>query len=178
MRRYETIFILRSDLGETPAKETIKRFEGIVGSSGGELMETDDWGVREMAYRIRGERRGHYVRLDYLASGATTTELERNLKLTDGVIRYLSVMVEPEADIGKVRAEIEAHRQRRAAAQSRASDESEAKAVTSVEAKPEEALPAQVAPQADTTAGSEAAADDTGEAPAEPGEPESGGQPN
>ncbi|MGH7905671.1 MAG: 30S ribosomal protein S6 [Candidatus Binataceae bacterium] len=116
MRRYETVFILRPDLGEAQTKETIKRFEGIVGTGGGDLIETDEWGVRELAYRIQGERRGYYVRLDYVAQGATTTEVERNLKLTDSVLRYLSVLVDPDADLARVRAEVEAHRQRREAA--------------------------------------------------------------
>jgi len=124
LRRYETVFILRSDLGEIQSKETIKRFEGIVTAGGGELIETDEWGARELAYRIDSERRGYYVRLDYTAPAAAVSEVERNLKLYDGVLRYLSVMVEPEADAAKVRAEVEARKRRaeeaRAAAESRA----------------------------------------------------------
>jgi small subunit ribosomal protein S6 len=124
LRRYETVFILRPDLGETQTKETIKRFEGIVGAGGGELIETDQWGSRELAYRIGNERRGYYVRLDYTAPSAVVSEVERNLKLAEGVLRYLSVMVEPEADAPKIRAEVEARKRRaeeaRAAAESRA----------------------------------------------------------
>jgi len=64
------------------------------------------------------------VRLDYTAPAAAVSEVERNLKLYDGVLRYLSVMVEPEADAAKVRAEVEARKRRaeeaRAAAESRA----------------------------------------------------------
>ena len=124
MRRYETVFILRPDLGETQIKETIQRFEGIVTAGGGELIETEEWGARELAYRIGTERRGFYVRLDYTAPTATVSEVERNLKLSDGVLRYLSVMLELEADAAKVRAEVEARKRRveqaRAAAESRA----------------------------------------------------------
>ena len=124
MRRYETVFILRSDLGEIQVKETIKRFEGIVTAGGGELIETEEWGARELAYRIGTERRGFYVRLDYTAPTAVVSEVERNLKLSDGVLRYLSVMLEQEADAAKVRAEVEARKRRaeqaKAAAESRA----------------------------------------------------------
>ncbi|MBF6568104.1 MAG: 30S ribosomal protein S6 [Candidatus Binataceae bacterium] len=112
MRRYETVFILRPDLGEAQTKETIKRFEGIVSSNAGELIETDEWGMRELAYHIKGERRGHYVRLDYVAPETTTHEVERNLKLADPVLRYLSVLVDDNADVAKARAEVEANRQR------------------------------------------------------------------
>ena len=112
MRRYETIFILRSDLGEAQINESIRRFEGIIASSGGELIETDEWGSRELAYNIGRERRGHYVRLDYAAPGTAMNELERNLKLADDVLRYLSVLVAPEADAAKLRGEIESRKQR------------------------------------------------------------------
>lgn len=120
MRRYETIFILRPDLGDSAQKEAIKRFEGIVGSSGGDLVETEEWGFRELAYRIKGERRGFYVRLDYGGSGATMNEVERNLKLSDGVLRYLSVLVDDSADMAAVRSEIEARRKRAAEAKAAA----------------------------------------------------------
>jgi small subunit ribosomal protein S6 len=112
LRRYETVFILRPDLGETQVKETIKRFEGIVGTGGGELIETDEWGSRELAYRIRNERRGFYVRLDYTAPSAGVSEVERNLKLSDGVLRYLSVMMDEEADAAAAREEIAARKRR------------------------------------------------------------------
>ena len=120
MRRYETIFILRSDLGEPQVKDSIRRFEGLVGAGGGELLETDEWGFRELAYRIHNERRGYYVRLDYAADGAVMNEVERNLKLSDSVLRYLSVLLDPEVDTAKVRAEIEARLHRAAEAKAAA----------------------------------------------------------
>ena len=116
MRRYETIFILRSDLGEPQLKDSIKRFEGLVAAGGGEMLETDEWGFRELAYRIHNERRGYYVRLDYAATGPVMNEVERNLKLSDSVLRYLSVLLDPEVDTAKVRAEIEARLHRAAEA--------------------------------------------------------------
>lgn len=120
MRRYETIFILRPDLGEAQVKDSIKRFEGLVASGGGEMLETDEWGFRELAYRIHNERRGYYVRLDYAATGLVMNEVERNLKLSDSVLRYLSVLVDPEVDTAKVQAEIEARRHRAAEAKAAA----------------------------------------------------------
>jgi small subunit ribosomal protein S6 len=120
VRRYETIFILRPDLGETAQKEAIRRFAGLVGSSGGDLIDTDEWGFRELAYRIKGELRGYYVRLDYAGTGPTMNEVERNLKLSDGVLRYLSVMANDQVDPAEARAEIEAHRRRTAEARAAA----------------------------------------------------------
>jgi small subunit ribosomal protein S6 len=120
LKRYETIFILRPDTGEAQIKETSKRLEGIVAQGGGELIETEEWGQRELAYRIRGERRGHYVRLDYVAPPAAMNEIERNLKLSDAVLRYLSVLIDPDADAAKARAEIEARNRRAAEARAAA----------------------------------------------------------
>jgi small subunit ribosomal protein S6 len=126
VRRYETIFILRSDLAEAQIKESIRRFEGIIASGGGEMIETDEWGSRELAYNIGRERRGYYVRLDYAGTGAVTNEVERNLKIADNVLRYLSVLVSPEVDAAKLRGEIESRKQRMAEARMAPPVESEA----------------------------------------------------
>lgn len=121
MRRYETIFILRPDLGESTQKESIRRFENIVRASGGEVIDTDEWGFRELAYNVKGEHRGFYVRLDYGGNGATMSEVERNLKLSDAVLRYLSVLVDRDVEPASVRADLEA--QRRHSAEVRAAAE-------------------------------------------------------
>ena len=120
MRRYETIFILRPDLSDSAQKESIKKFEGIIAGNGGDLVETEEWGFRELAYHIKGERRGFYVRFDYGGAGSTMNEFERNLKLADGVLRYLSVLVDEEADMAQVRTEIEARHRRAAEAKAAA----------------------------------------------------------
>jgi len=121
VRRYETIFILRPDLGENQTKQSLKRVEDIVANGGGELIETDEWGIRELAYRIKRERRGYYIRLDYVAPGPVMNEVERNLKLMDESLRHLSVMVEEDADAAKLRGEVEARRRRLAEARVAAS---------------------------------------------------------
>ncbi len=126
MRRYETIFILRPDLGESQIKQSLKRVGDIVANGGGELIETDEWGMRDLAYRIRRERRGYYVRLDYVGDSAVMNEVERNLKLMDESLRHLSVMVEEEADPAKLRSEVEARQRRLAEARSAAEAPAEA----------------------------------------------------
>jgi small subunit ribosomal protein S6 len=121
VRRYETIFILRPDLGESAQKEAIRRFEGFVAASGGDLIDTEEWGFRELAYRIKGEQRGFYVRLDYGGSGATMNEVERNLKLSDNILRYISVLASDNVDPATARADLETRR--RHAAEARAAAE-------------------------------------------------------
>ena len=134
MRRYETVYILRPDLGEAQIKETAKRFEAIIASGGGELIERDEWGVRELTYNIKRERRGYYIRLDYVAPSPVVNEVERNLKLADDVLRYLSVLVSPEADAGSLRSEIEARDRR--IAEARAASAAAAAAPAEVEKTP------------------------------------------
>ena len=180
MRRYETVFILRSDLGESQTKEAIKRFEGIVGTNGGDLIDTDEWGGRELAYRIKGERRGYYVRLDYVAPETATQEVERNLKLADSVLRYLSVLVDANTDAAKARDEVEANRRRiaqhKAAAEARMAEaRGETVAPAPVESAPVEAAPVEPAPvEAVPDAPAEVTAAE--EPSAEPDAPESDGQ--
>lgn len=159
MRRYETIFILRPDLGEIAHKDAIQRFAGIVANTGGDLVETDEWGSRELAYYIKGERRGYYVRFDYGGVGATMNELERNLKLSDSILRYLSVLVDDSADMTAVRAEVEARHRR--AAEARAAAEARTAALAAERAAAAEAqavaAAAVAAPAAPEAAGSGAA---------------------
>ncbi len=145
MRRYETLFILRPDLGENQIKDAIKRFEGIVTTGGGEVIEADEWGFRELAYRIKGARRGYYVRLDYAAATAVMNEVERNLKLQDTVLRYLSVLVDADADVAKAREDVEARRRRMAEAKAQA----EARTMAQLQQRTEAAAAAesQVAPE-------------------------------
>jgi small subunit ribosomal protein S6 len=166
VRRYETIFILRPDLGDSAQKDAIKRFEGIVGTTGGDLVETEEWGFRELAYRIKGERRGFYVRLDYGGSGSTMNEVERNLKLSDGVLRYLSVLVDESADMATVRSDIEA-RQKRAAEAKAATEARMAAFAADRAAAAEAAAEAQAAKERATAAASEAAPHPAAEAASE-----------
>jgi small subunit ribosomal protein S6 len=166
VRRYETIFILRPDLGDSAQKDAIKRFEGIVGTTGGDLVETEEWGFRELAYRIKGERRGFYVRLDYGGSGATMNEVERNLKLSDGVLRYLSVLVDESADMATVRSDIEA-RQKRAAEAKAATEARMAAFAADRAAAAEAAAEAQATKERATAAAAEAAAHPAAEAASE-----------
>ncbi len=142
MRRYETLFIIRPDLGEAQIKELIKRFEAIVTSGGGETIESEEWGFRELAYQIKRERRGYYVRLDYASDPAVMNEIERNLRLQDSVLRYLSVLVDLEADVAKAREEIATRARRiaeaRAAAEARMAAAAAQRAeVAAADAEPE-----------------------------------------
>jgi len=91
MRSYESLCVLHPELSETRIKEVIAWMRQIVEGSGGRVGRVDEWGMRDLRYRIRKQRRGYYVRIEYEGEPAVLWELERNLKLSDDVLRALSV---------------------------------------------------------------------------------------
>lgn len=92
MRRYETIFIANPDLSEEDQNALQEKVRSIVASFKGELVKLEDWGLRKLSYQIRKSSRGRYFLVDYLAEApALVRELERTLRLNDGVLKFLTV---------------------------------------------------------------------------------------
>ncbi len=93
MRPYETLMVLSTGLGDETAK-LVGRFESIVRNEGGTVDANRDWGVRDLAYPIGKQKQGHYFLLEYQAEPKAVAELERNLRISEGVMRYTSVQQE------------------------------------------------------------------------------------
>jgi len=93
MRPYETLVVLRTDLGEEAAK-LLTRFETVITSQGGTIDENRDWGVRDLAYPISKQKQGHFHLIEYHAEPTVVKELERNLRIVEGVMRFVSVQQE------------------------------------------------------------------------------------
>ena len=93
MRRYETVFILDPDLGEEVRNQRYDKVKEVVTAYKGVLIEFDDWGVRKLAYDIRKKTRGQYVRLDYCGDGALIAELERNFRLDDKFLKFMTIII-------------------------------------------------------------------------------------
>lgn len=91
MREYESVVVIHPDLGEAGAKELIEKTRAVLESGGAQITKVEEWGLRELAYRIEKEWRGFYVLFEYQAEHAAVTEVERQLKLNDRVLRFLSV---------------------------------------------------------------------------------------
>jgi small subunit ribosomal protein S6 len=72
-------------------KEFIERFKKVIEGQDGSVTDIDEWGARDLAYRIEKQARGYYTLMRYNATGRAVDELERNLRLTDGILRYLTV---------------------------------------------------------------------------------------
>jgi len=87
---YETLFVIHPEKGAR-IKELIERFKKIIEGQGGSIAQVEEWGLRDLAYRIEKQSKGFYTLLQYRSSARAVEELERNLKLTDDVLRYLTV---------------------------------------------------------------------------------------
>jgi len=98
-REYETIYILRPNTPNEGVAEVNARIKGIIEGMGGKILKVDNWGKRRLAYEVAKERKGIYLYWQYLAQSGVVEEFERNLRLLDSVIRYLSVKVDENIDI-------------------------------------------------------------------------------
>ena len=97
-REYETIYILRPDSTTDVIAQVNQKIRGIVEAGGGTLLKVDNWGKRKMAYEVKKHLKGIYLFFSYLGSAGLVEEVERNLRLSDSVIRYYSVKIAENVD--------------------------------------------------------------------------------
>ena len=96
MNTYESIFILRSTLNDEDVQKTVNKIEGVV-KQGGELIATENWGKKRLAYEVMKEKKGIYVLLRFRAKGNLVAEIERNYRIDDNVIKFLTVKLDKKA---------------------------------------------------------------------------------
>lgn len=113
---YETTFITRPEMNEDALKALTDRLISIIPTFGGELVLQEDWGTKRLAYKIEKESRGRYTYLVYTGNGNIVAEIERNLRMNDFVMRFLSVNLAREFEqesFMKRREEIKAQAKKR-----------------------------------------------------------------
>lgn len=98
-REYETIYILRPMTSTADAEKVSHRVTEVVERFGGKLTRVDNWGKRRLAYPMKNHSRGVFVYVRYVAIGDVVVELERNLRILDPVIRFMTVQVRDEVDV-------------------------------------------------------------------------------
>lgn len=91
MRAYELMYIVRPDLDEESTKAVIERFQNLITEQGGQVEKVDEMGKRRLAYEINGFNDGYYVVVNFKGESGLTAELERQLRLSDQVLRHLIV---------------------------------------------------------------------------------------
>jgi small subunit ribosomal protein S6 len=101
-REYETIYILRPDVDADNAERLNARVAEIVTREKGRLTKVESWGRRRLAYDIAKQKRGVYMYLRYLGMGNVVAELERNLRLSDLVLKYQTVLLRPDVETAAV----------------------------------------------------------------------------
>jgi small subunit ribosomal protein S6 len=91
---YETVFIARQDATAAQVEALTEAFAGIIAEQGGTVTKKEYWGLRSLTYRIKKNRKGHYMLLNLDASPAAVKEMERNMRINEDVLRLLTVRVE------------------------------------------------------------------------------------
>ena len=91
---YENVFISRQDLAPQQAEALATTFTEVVTGQGGSVTKTEYWGLRNLSYPIKKNRKGHYTLLNLDAPAAAIAELERQMRLHEDVLRFLTVRVE------------------------------------------------------------------------------------
>lgn len=97
-REYETIYILRPDSTTDVIAQVNQKIRGVIEAGGGSLLKVDNWGKRKLAYEVKKQLKGIYLFFSYLGTAGLVEEVERNLRLTDSVIRYYSVKMAENVD--------------------------------------------------------------------------------
>jgi small subunit ribosomal protein S6 len=108
MRRYETVLIVNAELAEEQRLSLFDKLKGLVSEDQGMLVKFDEWGHKRLAYEIKKQTRGYYVLMDLCGDGALVKEIERNMRLDDRVLKYMTVLKEKDVDMEAVKAEMEA----------------------------------------------------------------------
>lgn len=99
MALYEHIYIARQDISEQQVDAITAQISAIVAEHGGKIGKTEYWGLRSLAYRVKKNRKGHYVLMNIDASHENMAEVERQLSLHDDVLRFMTIRVK-EHEIG------------------------------------------------------------------------------
>ncbi len=116
MSYYEHIFLVRPDLTAQQLEKIIKDFTGIIEGNGGKVTKTENWGLRTLAYKIKKNRKAHYVLLNLDTPPGAVNELERQQRINDDVLRFMTVRVDEFEEGPSIQMRVKASREERAGA--------------------------------------------------------------
>ena len=98
MRQYETLFIVNPDSSEEDLKAVATKIKGVVSGMNGIVTSYDEQGKKKLAYSVKKQNKGYYVLMDYVGSADIVSEIERNMRLDDRVLKYLTVKLADQVD--------------------------------------------------------------------------------
>jgi small subunit ribosomal protein S6 len=168
MRHYESVVILDPDLTDDDVKSFSDEYTNIISGRGGEVIKVDDWGRKRLAYLVNKKEMGRYILVDYVGDPAVLSEVERRFKISDQVMKFLSVKLSETADPDALRAEVARQEEEKAEAARRAAERA-AQAAQAAQEQAAKAAAEAAAEAEQTTAPEEPAAstDTSEETPAE-----------
>ncbi len=94
MPLYEHVFLARQDVSAQQVEELTAQLTGVIEQMGGKITKTEQWGVKSLAYRLRKNRKAHYTLLNLDAPSAVINEIERQERLNEDVLRYITIRVD------------------------------------------------------------------------------------
>ena len=115
MRRYETFVITDPDISQEEREPVLDRVKELITQQDGFLVFEDVWGERKLAYQIKKKERGHYVRFDYCGLAPLVNEIERFFRIDDRALKYMTIVLDKDADLEKIKEEKAAAESQRAA---------------------------------------------------------------
>ncbi|MCG8565881.1 MAG: 30S ribosomal protein S6 [Desulfobacterales bacterium] len=163
MRKYETIFISDPDLQDQARTELFDKIRNIIAKENGILLDFDEWGNKKLAYEIKKKLRGHYVCMTYGGDGELVKELERNLRLSDGIMKFMTILLSEDVTAESLEQEVKDAEDAKAAEEAAKAEAAAAAAAEAEKAEAEEAAPAEEAAEEATEEAAEEAASEEAE---------------
>ena len=105
MRRYETLFIITPDSSDDELKTIFEKFQNVVTNRKGQVLSYEEQGKKKLAYDIKKHGKGYYVQMDYLGPADIVAEVERNLRLDERILSYITVKLADNVDPESLKAE-------------------------------------------------------------------------
>ena len=94
MALYEHIFLARQDISAAQVDNLVEQFKGILSENGGTVAKVENWGLRTTTYRIKKNRKAHFVLMNVDAPSSALNEMERQMRINDDILRYITIRVE------------------------------------------------------------------------------------
>ena len=94
MALYEHVFLARQDISAQQVDALVEQYKGVIEANGGKVGRIENWGLKSLTYRIKKNRKAHYALMDIDAPAAAIQEVERQMRINEDVLRYMTIAVE------------------------------------------------------------------------------------
>jgi small subunit ribosomal protein S6 len=98
MALYEHVFLARQDISAQQVDALVEQYKGVIEANGGKVGRVENWGLKSLTYRINKNRKAHYVLMDIDAPAPAVHEVERQMRISEDVLRYMTIAVEKHED--------------------------------------------------------------------------------